>query len=203
MTDFKRAFTDAASDVADEYYPKGKSKLRGAFLRDQALILVKLLDNLKEESAIGAKMAEQNNRSTQYPMFVIMTDKKIYMPHSYAWDYDGKERLDDEYQEIDVKDLCKKCAELYNEDFDYSVLPDDCEDCDPEAFKWYKKEEQIEQLPGVFFTAEAAQRHIDENHYHYNNPRVYGIGAWRNEEMQTVQRLLIGLALKDLPSHYR
>lgn len=42
----KDVYTAAASDVADEYYPKGKSDRRGEFLRDAAVLYTKLSDGL-------------------------------------------------------------------------------------------------------------------------------------------------------------
>lgn len=42
----KRLFTDAASDVADQFYPKGESDRRGEFIRDAGLLWVKISDNV-------------------------------------------------------------------------------------------------------------------------------------------------------------
>lgn len=41
----KEIFTDAASDVADQFYPKGHER-RGEFIRDSAVLYTKISDNL-------------------------------------------------------------------------------------------------------------------------------------------------------------
>jgi len=45
----------------------------------------------------------------------------------------------------------------------------------------------------VFLTEVAAQKHIDQNNYHYKEPRVYVKAVWRNPEveflLETVKRL--------------
>ncbi len=194
--DFKQAFTDAASDVADEFYPKGETDRRGEFLRDSAMILVKLLDNLKEQAAVGAEMVAQDNRGTQYPLYVIQIDRKRYVNYHDEWE--GKERQDPDFADED--DICKSCKELYEEK---GELPDDCDTCSTDAFDYYRTEDEFDLNPGIFLTLKACNEHIADNKHHYEKPRAYCVSAWRNPEMQMVQRLLISMALKDLPSYYR
>lgn len=45
-----------------------------------------------------------------------------------------------------------------------------------ELYRWVDK--------GIFFTEEAANNHIKQNYYHYNNPRTYVKHAFRNPEMK-------------------
>jgi hypothetical protein len=50
--EFRDMFSVCSSQVADEFYPKGKSpagKRRGEYLRDQAMLYVKLSQALKEK----------------------------------------------------------------------------------------------------------------------------------------------------------
>jgi len=144
---------------------------------------------------IGQRMAKQDNRATQNVMFAVMVDVKVPAPDYLAED---QERKDSDYYDLDM--LCEKCADLHENG---EELPDHCDDCDPECFWSYRVEQKLEvETCGVFFTAEACQAHIDANHYHYSNPRVYGIGSWRNPEMQLVQKHLIELANEKVPSHY-
>lgn len=158
--------------------------------------------DFKQVSKTGELMAAQNNRSTQYPLYAIQVEKRVYMPHSYMWDYDGKERLDTDYQEVDEKNLCDKCAKKYRDGGNYDELPDNCEDCDPDAFNWYKLEHVIDTMPGVFFTLENCQEHIDDNKHHYSNPQIYVISAWRNPEIQSLMRQTINIGGREVPGHY-
>lgn len=154
---------------------------------------------------IGSRMATQNHLSTQYPLWVIAVDKKIWMPHSFMWDYDGKERVNEEYHEINPRDLCESCRAIYDknqeEDLD-DELPEDCDDCDPDAFNWYKLEEDYDLNAGAFLTQAACQDHINQNHYHYHNPRPFAWSAWRNPEMIAVMQHLITASGNELPNHY-
>lgn len=147
-----------------------------------------------DPKTIGAEMSTQNNRGGQYPMYVIQTDERRWVESSGDWD--ERERVED----LDHDALCTSCRGLMDMD---TELPEDCDDCDWEAFTHFKLEDQFELMPGIFFTEKAAQKHIDENHYHYYNPRVYGVGAWRNPELIAVQQYLITTSGSDLPSHYR
>src|SRR5882672_2352472 len=135
---------------------------------------------------IGREMASQNNRSTQSPMFAIMTDRKVYMPPANGYDLERERK-----EETEPAALCGSCADIYEVG---ENPPEDCTDCEDEAFDYFKYEEHLEvELAGTFFTAKACQDHIDANSYHYHNPRVYGISSWRNPEMFAVQKHLIGL----------
>lgn len=142
---------------------------------------------------IGHKMANQDNRATQYPMFCVYE----IVERSVA-DGQGESRRKD-MDSIDLDDLCEKCAKLHEDGED---LPDQCDDCDSDCF-WNCEEELEPNLQaGVFFTAEACQKHIDENHYHYNKPVVYGIGSWRNPEMVEVMKYILTVAGEKIPSFY-
>lgn len=45
-SNLKDIFANAASDVADTFYPKGKSDRRGEFIRDCGVLWVKISDNV-------------------------------------------------------------------------------------------------------------------------------------------------------------
>ena len=150
------------------------------------------LDKLSKENVdflvqLGKKMNKQDNRSTAHVLFMVQVDKKVYV--SSDWDsHDGTERKEDD--EGLMCDRCKKKEEKGKE------LPDWCEECDSDCFHFFKIERVTDDTAGVFFTAKACDEHIRVNHYHYRNPKSYGISAWRNEEMQEVQKILSILGSK-------
>jgi len=144
--------------------------------------------------SIGAKMLKQNNRATQYPIFVVVQDERRYVGYDGNWTH--TERREDN----DEEDICEECLEKYHNN---EELPEECDNCSTQCFAYYYIEKQVPMLePGCFFTAEACEEHIRLNSYHYNNPKSYAISAWRNPEMQTVMKNLIKLTGKDIPSHY-
>lgn len=140
---------------------------------------------IKTLKEIGKEMNSQDNRSTGYPLFVIQTENKIY--NENGCDSERKE-------DIDRDELCESCNELYSKDED---LPEECSDCDSNGFHWFELEYQFDLRAGVFFTEKACQEHLDYNDYHYNKPRIYAVGAWRNSEMQKVMQILSSLGSED------
>lgn len=145
--------------------------------------------------ATGKEMSVQDHRSTQFPLFVVMEDYEQIVP----WGYGNQRRR--EGDELDSQNLCDKCKELWLADED---LPETCEECDEEAFVTVEIQERPNLMAGVFFTAKACEDHIKANGYHYNNPRSYGISAWRNEEMQEVMKhLIVDCSRQKLPSQYK
>lgn len=143
---------------------------------------------------LSREMRTQNNRCTQHVLFVVMEDVRHYCGHDGNWS--DRERKSDP----DLSDLCEQCAKLSEND---ESMPDDCDDCCSSAFDYFTTEQEPNLTPGVFFTAKACEEHIAENHYHYKNARSWGIGAWRNPEMQVVMQHLLKMTGEDIPSHYR
>jgi len=145
---------------------------------------------------LGKEMNACNNRGTQFPMFEIRQKVKRWVEVGEDWD--ERERVEDAQPYC----LCPKCRELYDNDED---LPDDCDDCDEEAYNHYKLEDEIVDRCGMFFTDKQAQEHIDLNDYHYNQPFTYATGSWRNYDLQKVLEILSKLGSEDDKplSHYQ
>lgn len=143
----------------------------------------------------GTVMAAQDNLATQYPLWVIQQDVRVWVEE--GMDYDERERLED------VKEywLCDRCQKKHDAG---EELPADCLECDEPAYDHYKLEPQfVISHAGVFFTQQGCQNHIDANSYHYRNPRPYAVAAWRNPEMVAVMQHLIINSGEQLPSHYK
>lgn len=133
---------------------------------------------------IALEMQTQNNRSTSYPIFVVVEDKKIYGVENDEL----RERKDTD--QIDaVEDLCDRCLKLWEK----SELPDDCDhhECDP-SFINYRIEEDVPNLRAAFFfTAKACDEHIAANRHHYNRTaKSYAISAYHNRELQYVMEYI-------------
>lgn len=143
-------------------------------------------------SKLVETLATQDNRSTQYPLFVIQVQEKVYGDSSWCTE---KERNGDNDGE-----LCEACTQL---DEDGEELPDDCQKCDRDCFNWFNWKDDYDLNAGVFLTAEACERHIKMNHYHYCEPKSFGISAWRNPEMQDLIKILFTIMGKEIPSHYK
>ena len=128
---------------------------------------------------IKHELLTQDNRSTSWPIFIIVEDRKIYGVGD-GWE-DGKERKDD----YDHSDLCEECITKHED----GTVPDECENwgCIT-SFVNYRVEKNVPNLyGGFFFTAKAAEEHLAANRHHYNSTaKTYGISATHNSELQTV-----------------
>jgi len=138
---------------------------------------------------IKQKMLTQNNRGTSFPIFIVVRDEKVY---GVASDWrDGVERKD--IDSIDIEsELCEACRTQYNE---HNELPDECDEYECEdSFIGYKIEKDVFQSRGAFFfTAEACDKHIENNRHHYGSQaHSYAISAYHNYELQQVMEHLIG-----------
>lgn len=132
-------------------------------------------------ASIAKEMVTQDNRSTDYPLFVVQVSEKI--PAYVGQDHDGIERIEDSR-------MCESCKKLTANS---EKVPDYCEECPKSSFFKYQYVRTFDLRAGVFFTAKACEAHIKANHYHYKDPCSYAIGSWRNPEMQTVMNFLKGL----------
>lgn len=156
------------------------------------------MQNISEEDKkylleLSKKMNSQDNRATQFPMFVIKQKVKVYGREECCDELERKEEQDDD-------EMCETCSEKYEEGTD---LLDNCQDCDPRCFIEFNWEDETVEDAGSFFTAEAAQDHIDRNAYHYNKPFTYGIPSWRNPEMQIVLKIISSLETGEARSCYK
>lgn len=142
---------------------------------------------------ISADMRSQNNRSSQYPLFVVQEKVKRYTEN-------GNERERQDYDLADANDLCEKCRAQYDETGDY---PEECDDCPEYTFVRFDWEWQTSDRAGVFLTEGACRLHITVNGYHYREPRCFAISAWRNSEMVAVIQAILKLTGDEIPSHYR
>ena len=143
---------------------------------------------------IGQEMVKQDNRMTQYVMFVVWDRKERIVPDGF-----GETRRKN--NEDSGSGLCRSCLEKYKNE---EELEDWCDDCDQDCFYEATNEFEPDLTAGVFFTAKACQEHIDENRHHYGpDVTTYGISCWRNPEMQAVQKHLIEGSGNKVPNHYQ
>lgn len=143
----------------------------------------------EEIAKIKELMLTQDNRATSYPIFIIVEDVRIYGVDG-NFSMDGRERK----EESDGQ-LCESCEKLGEEGED---LPEDCEFCSDDCFITYRIEKDVPNLyAAFFFTAEAAQAHLDVNHHHYNSTaHTYAISAYNNYELRAVMQHLCGKDLR-------
>lgn len=144
---------------------------------------------------ISKEMQTQDNRCTASPYYACIQTKE----KNYRQDCDGEVIV---YHTDD-----------YDSEFDFDELKQYCEDRDieiPEDLDWddhYDVNDFISEnttliqgsydwkykTQNVFFTTKACENHIKQNHYHYNDPRSYIEYAFRNPEMELIQKFLLSL----------
>lgn len=128
---------------------------------------------------IKHELLTQDNRSTSFPIFIVVEDKKVWGVDQGS--YDGRERNED-YDEP----LCDECEALV--EGNGQDKPDDCDNCPSEAFHYYRIEKDVPNLyAGFFFTAKACEEHLKNCYYHYNSTaHSYAISATHNTELKIV-----------------
>lgn len=156
-----------------------------------------VLNNINTEDIkflieLGNKMNNQDNLSTQFPLFVIRDKHRTYIDSNDFEDNTIQERCED----IDSDLLCPNCKKLYNNN---KKLSNDCQECDNKSFIFYKEEYQIILDTGMFLTKEAAEKHIKENNYHYKEPYVYCLSVWRSPDIQRLMSILSSIANNNVP----
>lgn len=99
---------------------------------------------------LAKEMATQDNRWTQNVGFMIQETKEEldYHKENIRKRKDG----DDIGEEL----LCDECKKKYWEDED---LPNDCDDCDEEAFYWVKEEEVLNTRWPCVFLIDTSDKH--------------------------------------------
>lgn len=140
-------------------------------------------EDLEFLTELSKKINKQDKRSTSYVYFMVRDREKEYGEEDYG--FDEKERKDSDC--LNTVDLCSECEKLWEED---KELPDDCDECHPEAYHWFKWVNRIQIEDGVFLTAEACDEYIQRRIYNFNKPHSYGLSNYRSDEMRRVQEII-------------
>ena len=134
-------------------------------------------------------MMDQDKRSTAWPIFIVVEDKKVYGVDPNFRDCE-RERKDIDNIDED-KELCHTCRAAYDET---GYLPEECEDCSDDSFITYRIEKDVPNMrAGFFFTAKACDEHIAAQSHHYDDSaKSYAISAYCNEELKMVMTAIVG-----------
>ena len=129
---------------------------------------------------IGEEMNRQDNRGTQFPLYVVQETKAVPTSND---DSEYSIIISGDGDEMDESDLCEDCEYL-------EARKKACVGCGFLHRVDVKEIKVFELNAGVFFTAKACEEHIEANKHHYSKPKSYAISAWRNWEMQEVMKHL-------------
>ena len=167
---------------------------------------------------LATEMTTQNMRHTRMPhMFQIAEQKEVAAYEGQGEDIwadsdGGVLRTEEDIKDYVIQFLEENDERLFNfsvgeekqlreeatEIYDAMLSLDEVEDYLTE--RGYRKVAVTteQSFKNTFLTAKDCQEHIDKNHYHYNEPRVYLNSAWRNPEMELVSNFLCGLVGKKM-----
>lgn len=147
---------------------------------DQYEFLMRTAKNLKT----------QDNLCTEDPLYVVYKKEEQIVDGMYYHDYEVKYRHS-EYEGFfnDRKEVEEWVNEYYGEDKTaeqkrkiVSKILDDFH---------YVTEKDV--FVAAFLTREAAERFMNANRYHWHKPHIYVESNWRNNEMITLRKILLGL----------
>lgn len=139
---------------------------------------------------LSKELKTQDNRITANPVFCVYEKKIVFVPDDCG---DHINWFDNEGSILSKKDIKKIIKEYLKDNKDSSIL--DEEDI-LEELEYRKASYNIEDVKvsgQSYFTEKAAQKHIDQNHYHYKEPFVFAESAWRNYEFQKLREIILNL----------
>lgn len=152
-------------------------------------------DDLQYLKAMGTEMNRQDNLATNAPYFCIMDKRDINSENGdiVKW-FNSNSQSEIELDEADelVAQYKKDNAVEYEVMEVESIDEDDLRDAVLEELGYTKYHyETIEHFTGVvFFTKEAAERHIEARRYRYNQPYVYAKSAYDSPELKRVMHII-------------
>ena len=132
----------------------------------------------------------QDTRGTSFPYVYAVRDiKRVYGVDpdydndGFIWVWDGEECSTDdiidyvvENDDVDRDDLLAELDEVGRNNID-TLKCTRGYDIDAVYYK------NVRVVKNVFFTEEQAKGHIKDNHYHFDDPDIYVIHLFRNDEM--------------------
>lgn len=123
----------------------------------------------------------------------LLIDEWAWEP-SWLWDDSKKKDFYSYIRDMELSDEWKKYRKEHEWEIsaywvEGTIAEFLCEEHDHR--KWYYQWEDT--FKNFFLTQEACEAHIKSNHYHYTEPQPYLFHAWRNPEMEAVQRFLCEL----------
>jgi len=135
---------------------------------------------------LSKELHSQNSRITVDPIFCVYQLERFYNEDGEHECYtcDGEE-IDAEFVRESIVQYRKDNAGIHSSD-DW-VIKELC---------YRKLCYDFKEVPvsgQYYFSEKAAQRHIDQNSYHYNKPFVYIESAWRNYEWQKIREIILNL----------
>ena len=161
---------------------------------------------------LATEMTTQDPRGTRMPhIFQIRDWKKVYdadlngdvhiiLDRGNGIEIETYDQLIDYLNDFEIEFVEDEIKEMWENRAEYSWQSD--------LVDWLQERisdivehsySLVPEYTNSFFTAKAAQEHLDKNHYHYHkNADVYLNHAWRNPEAELVSTFLCGLVDKEL-----
>lgn len=161
---------------------------------------------------LATEMTTQDPRGTRMPhIFQIRDWKKVYdadlngdvhiiLDRGNGIEIETYDQLIDYLNDFEIEFVEDEIKEMWENRAEYSWQSD--------LVDWLQERVSdivehsyslVPEYTNSFFTAKAAQEHLDKNHYHYHkNADVYLNHAWRNPEAELVSTFLCELVDKEL-----
>ena len=167
---------------------------------------------------LATDMTTQDPRGTAMPhLFQIRTRKKVYdwglNGNHKIWVDDGLEiETFDEFwnylknnvfenswlesddakaEKVKLETMWEDGLTSYSTDIE-DYIEENCPDLKECSYSWEY------EYQNSFLTEKACKKHIELNHYHYNQPVDYLNHAWRNPEMELIAKFLCSLVGKQI-----
>lgn len=154
----------------------------------------KIADTLEEAVKYFIEYIDENfnsKLSCSYE-YQLLKDEQYSTPHYTRYALFRKDRQDKE-AEADIHDFISDFEELLDALDDFHIIDKD----DYNIFT-YRNEHTIKK-DTLFLTNRGCKRHIERNHYHYNDTvHSYAMTAWRSPEVEQLWNILDKINWKEL-----
>lgn len=177
-------------------------------------------EELESLRTLAKTLRTQDTEGTKNPVWYLLQEKvkryDPFNPKTFSYydsvleaEYVGDSVEDILSQVLKDRDLTEESCELHKQDIKdnntsaaaeifMEAYEDEVEATIESLGDIIEREAQgityVYETKETFLTRGSAERHLRQNNYHYNEPRIYVQHAWRNPEAELVRKLLLSLS---------
>lgn len=144
---------------------------------------------------VGQRIATQDNRITDQPMFVVFQKREIVVDEDY--DHDRIVWVDDEGNEAD-EETARQLNWMRDDVDGHHLLDDEIVLGDEDQEEWRRLAvKEIDEFVTACFTEQGCKDFLEIQGHNLRRPFIYAAGSFRNREYQQLRNLMLELAKED------
>lgn len=159
----------------------------------RAALAVAIAPQLEPLLGIGRRIAAQDNRATDQPMFVVFQKREIVVDGDY--DHDRIAWIGEEGREPDEETAAKLDAMRNDIESDHFMAGEiEIDDEDEGREEWrYLALKEVDEFVTACFTEQGCKEFLAIHGHNLRQPFIYAAGSFRNREYQQLRTLMLNL----------